>query len=370
MQVRYLRQRAECATTGALGALRLWMSLLNAFGCSDANVNVEESAASMPAGPGSMAASSGVPSATPNGTSQSMQSASGVASEQAISASSTCAVKVDHDGDGVLRTDHSACAVGSETKNGFAYGEDCNDDDPSRSEGAQFYLDADGDGWGTTGSNWIWGCKGDALDGLAASVPDCDDGDPARTQAMFTDADGDGVGVGNGQCLPTGSPGFGPLTGDCNDADAKVSPSHDDEDPLDGEDSDCDGNDYPFLPSSWDSRGEWGPPVSVGDAARCEGRALSILASEVVGGCNGGIVLQIGNRGSETVSGARLHLLQPTTNVADTWIALPDIEPGKVVRAEQIHIHATVRIEDVDNAGDCEALGEVGKVEGFRNICK
>lgn len=289
--------KPRCATVGLFAALTSWPSLLSLTACSDPQGRSGDAAASMPDG-----------------------TASAGETSPSTSTASDCAVTVDRDADGVVKTEVSACSATASVPRPFD------------------------------------------------NVEDCDDADPARSRTLFVDEDGDGAGIGAGQCLPNAGAGFATAGGDCDDADAAVWPLHDDEAPFDGKDGDCDGNDFPERNAL--NLPEPGPLATIDANVRCRGRALSILASEVFGGCAGGIVLQIGNRGSETVSGAVLHLLPAGGNAEAEFIALPELQSGSVVRTQRIFGRHTVRIENAGDPGECEPLGEVGDVVGLMHICQ
>jgi hypothetical protein len=142
--------------------------------------------------------------------------------------------------------------------------DDCNglvDDDPA--DGANWYTDGDGDGYGADASA-EFGCD----DGTRVSRGgDCDDADPSRSPGaveecntgvdedcdgivdtdaaesfpLYTDADGDGYGAaaaGEGCSVPDGKSA---KSGDCDDTDASVSPGAKEVCDAANTDEDCDG---------------------------------------------------------------------------------------------------------------------------------
>jgi hypothetical protein len=146
-----------------------------------------------------------------------------------------------------------------------------------------FWLDADGDGWGES-SSALQACSPPS--GYAAQPGDCDDADPAvhpgaeetcngmdddcdgETDDSFVttwyrDDDGDGWGVTEhaveGCAQPSGHVG---QAGDCDDADPAVNPGA--EEVCDLDDDDCDGRPDLGETSTWysDEDGDgWGHPA-------------------------------------------------------------------------------------------------------------
>ncbi|MBM75573.1 MAG: hypothetical protein CMK59_09230 [Proteobacteria bacterium] len=136
-----------------------------------------------------------------------------------------------------------------------------NDCDGDYDEGVAelFYVDADGDGFGS--AEEVEACEGGG--GLALTPSDCDDGndsiypgapelcdgldndcnaqvDEGLSEVWYLDDDDDGYGdsdvVQNG-CIP--NEGYVAQGGDCNDGDGNISPEANEQ--CDGVDNDCDG---------------------------------------------------------------------------------------------------------------------------------
>jgi len=193
---------------------------------------------------------------------------------------------VDADGDGF--GDDSTTAEACEAGSGYsADGTDCDDSDSSVYPGAAevcdaadnncdgsvdegvmttFYMDADGDGHGTSVAS-TEACE--APDGYADSTDDCDDSDPmvspsasevcngydddcddlvddadvleGESVIWYTDGDGDGYGDPAGETSSScaGAAGMVADATDCNDADAAINPGADEL--CNSLDDDCDG---------------------------------------------------------------------------------------------------------------------------------
>ncbi len=134
----------------------------------------------------------------------------------------------------------------------------CNDE-IDEGVGEQFFVDADGDGYGDPESNTLL-CE--MVEGYTTDNSDCDDGDPlthpdaeelcdgidnncdlvaddANLQIWYQDNDGDGFGVEESAvetCLEL--PGYVTVGGDCDDNDLNVSPNG--TEVCDGIDNNCD----------------------------------------------------------------------------------------------------------------------------------
>jgi hypothetical protein len=134
------------------------------------------------------------------------------------------------------------------------------------SDGATYYRDADGDGFGDA-SQFRHACAAPA--GYVAKSTDCDDGDgdvnpaaaeicdgrdddcdglvdvadpsldPSSTRAYYKDADHDGFGAGTATVACAPPQGFVDQSGDCDDGDAAAHPGG--TEVCDGADNDCDG---------------------------------------------------------------------------------------------------------------------------------
>lgn len=268
---------------------------------------------------------------------------------------SSCLVTADRDGDGASRT-ADECA-GESVSSGFPrHGqEDCDDTDPTRRHGVQYYTDGDGDGYGIPRVESAWGCRGDMIDGFAPNTDDCDDANHTLHQWKYVDADSDGGGSGEPVCVGDADAGFSPRADDCDDANAAIHHRAEGERTLDGVDTDCDGYDYPTLSGADD------PVLAIPDGSRCEGAALSIIAVELNWNCGGGFMVQVGNRGSVPVEFGTLRIERATGRVDD--VELPVLAPGEVVRAggggggEHIITLATGA-----DPGDCMPMSETGRV--------
>lgn len=117
--------------------------------------------------------------------------------------------------------------------------DDCDDTDAAITQ-FPFFEDADLDGYGAEGS-YVLSCEG--YPGGADNDLDCDDTDPWINvpHDWYVDVDGDGWGTGASlgfQCDPP-APGAGPWLGDCDESDPNIHGGMP-EDCLDGIDQDCD----------------------------------------------------------------------------------------------------------------------------------
>jgi len=138
-------------------------------------------------------------------------------------------------------------------------------DEPGTSDGSEYYLDQDQDGYGHPVLTGIACAPGD---GYSEDNSDCDDQDPDRSPGeselcgnrvdddcdgtvdetegsdaptWYTDSDGDGYGVPDGATVTSCDKveGYADNADDCDDGDADVNPGASDR--KDGLDNDCDG---------------------------------------------------------------------------------------------------------------------------------
>jgi hypothetical protein len=140
---------------------------------------------------------------------------------------------------------------------------DCDDADPEVGGQAEWFPDADSDGFGTPGET-TFACE--AVIGFAASADDCDDTrgstypgadeycdtrdndcddiideNPVDGLTFYRDADGDSYGSADDTLTACDTPtGYSPSLGDCDDVSASVNPSVDEE-CFDDKDNNCDG---------------------------------------------------------------------------------------------------------------------------------
>ncbi len=209
-------------------------------------------------------------------------------------------VRQDSDGDGWGSGEAQKICEGTAIPDGFVAGDpDCDDSDPSVQ--VELCVDEDGDGAVTSG------CFGDPAPDGAHSCPyiiewtpepgpyDCDDSDPERIDWFYVDADGDGWGSGDAVCSQP-SDGWSAWHGDCDDADGDVSPAA-----LeyfeDGVDSDCDGADGSACGSL--EYVDW--PAASGT---CDGVDLALGVISCSSCFVAFATLAVENRGSEVFEGA------------------------------------------------------------------
>lgn len=122
--------------------------------------------------------------------------------------------------------------------------QDCSGSDGARDDRVDWFEDADGDGFGTSGGEALQTCRGDRVAGFAPNDADCDDTDPTihplalevcngvddtcdgnvddagEFRRWYLDEDGDGVGGPDyveGTCAPDAS--YVSAAGDCLDDD-------------------------------------------------------------------------------------------------------------------------------------------------------
>lgn len=219
-------------------------------------------------------------------------------------------VPVDKDGDG---TALNPCGVGD-------LAEDCDDSDPTRSERIALYVDADGDGFGTSEPSEYWlVCVGDSKDGFVPNRDDCDDSLSGSHEFVWRDQDEDGFGAGAAICGAVGE-GWSSSAGDCRDDDLDINPEATSEVALDGVDVDCDSFDAPEF--ELDSAITWDQPL-------CTGGVLGIVGFEF-----DGFWLVIANIGTVAVSDATLVLRSLGSNdvILETkTYLLPTLNPGETV---------------------------------------
>ena len=181
---------------------------------------------------------------------------------------------------------------------------DCDDTDPALRYWANFYTDADADGYGVPNQEHTFDCAERAIAGMAPNARDCDDSDASAQLEQFVDADADGYGVtAQTACVADDAEGYTLSPDDCDDSEASVHPYSEFEAPLDGVDSDCDGNDYPITRCA--DLIEPGNAVPVDET--CEGAVDLFLASvSACHDCEGSrVALVVGNRGT-VATGAEL----------------------------------------------------------------
>ncbi|WP_396602751.1 MopE-related protein [Algibacter sp. R77976] len=125
---------------------------------------------------------------------------------------------------------------------GFNNANDCDDMDPTINEKQQYYVDADGDGFGSTTIELL--CVPVAPTGYSDNNTDCDDTDE-NVNSSVTEIIGNGI---DDDCNPetpdsadtidADGDGYTANEGDCNDSDSAVNPGAT-EVPYNGIDDDC-----------------------------------------------------------------------------------------------------------------------------------
>ncbi len=138
-------------------------------------------------------------------------------------------------------TEKEAELYADEDRDGVGWDEDCDDDDPDVAAAGEWYVDADGDGWGDETST-ILSCG--QPEGAVALRGDCDDSDdsvyPGATEDPYDDVDQDCDGEDLQDLDGDGFPGKDVGGSDCDDEDETVYPGAPDG-YYDGIDQDCDG---------------------------------------------------------------------------------------------------------------------------------
>lgn len=238
-----------------------------------------------------------------------------------------CGERVDEDGDGFTRLSTQACTGDAGAAVTFASTDDCDDADATRHVGRAYWLDRDGDGYGTTAAV-VWSCEGDIPSGTADNTSDCDDTDPSVRIRRYPDADGDGFGALEGaRCVAGDIPGYVAQGYDCDDTDAERYPSRPEVN-YDGFDSDCDGLDVQF------GLGDGTDPPALDGAPWCDGPALAVVALHPV--LSFIREVEIANVGTRSVSGAQANVtsFDPsfTTPGSVQTFDVSALEPGQSQR--------------------------------------
>lgn len=248
-------------------------------------------------------------------------------------------------------------------------------------------VDADGDGFPRYDITSCGAFGPDAGDALRFGE-DCDDSDPDGQVLRYEDHDGDGFGAGERVCVPMAAEGFATSGTDCDDDDAVIAPvplgavlERDEERPLDGTDSNCDGNDFPFLNGTLEGALQLDHArLQVTGNVGCEGHGLAIVAVEHIESCSGGYALYLLNRGSEAVPAGEASLRTETMAYnleARAWLptgevtssALPAISAGEVIRTVA-HEPAHVQVELVGaTSGTCKPSSTTGHIDSPRREC-
>lgn len=280
----------------------------------------------------------------------------------------------DDDGDGFGQKLPAGATCSDDPPIGHAFlggtNEDCDDTDPGLYTWANFYTDADGDGYGVPHQEHTFDCSKRAIAGMAPNARDCDDADPGLHLEQFVDADGDGHGVeAHTACVADDAEGYALGPGDCDDSQARVHPYSEFEVPLDRIDSDCDGNDYPVT-----GCGVFvAPAATVSVDTACAGSIDLFLASvSACLDCSGSRVeLVVGNRGTvSTEAEILIRGAEGTTSAEPVRLALgAPLAPGtlsqRLVSAAPL---PTIRLEIAGTEGlnDCNPADNVGQVQvGF-----
>ncbi|MBC3759777.1 T9SS type A sorting domain-containing protein, partial [Hyunsoonleella sp. SJ7] len=129
---------------------------------------------------------------------------------------------------------------------------DCDDTDASVNTPQLYYVDFDGDGFGSTAEEFI--CSSTAPAGYADNNTDCDDTDASvnTPQLYYVDFDGDGFGSTAEEfiCSSTVPAGYADNNTDCDDADPNVNPGVS-EIVGNGIDDDCDPSTLDMITYVW-----------------------------------------------------------------------------------------------------------------------
>jgi len=280
----------------------------------------------------------------------------------------------DDDGDGFGQKLPAGTTCSDDPPSGHAFlggtTEDCDDTDPELYSWANFYTDADGDGYGVPYQEHAFDCSKRVIAGMASNARDCDDADTSSHLQQFVDADGDGHGVqASAACVADDAEGYALVSGDCDDSQADVHPYSEFEAPLDGIDSDCDGNDYPVTGCGVFVAPEGDVPV---DTA-CAGSVDLFLASvSACLDCSGSRVeLVVGNRGSVSteaellISGdAGTSAAEPVRLALDGPLAPGALSQRLLSAAPLPTIH--LEIAGTEGLTDCNPEDNVGQIQvGF-----
>ncbi|MFV9551455.1 M14 family zinc carboxypeptidase [Algibacter sp. PT7-4] len=131
---------------------------------------------------------------------------------------------VDADGDGFGSTTTAMLCESSAPAGYSDNNTDCDDTDNTVNTPQQYYVDADGDGFGSTTTAML--CESSAPAGYSDNNTDCDDSDNTvnTPQQYYVDADGDGFGSTTTAmlCESSAPAGYSTNNTDCDDTDNTV----------------------------------------------------------------------------------------------------------------------------------------------------